>query len=162
MGSYCCYPRCYPPAGEQEVTGRGWQEADEAVQRRGLGVPGPRRGGWVGLLTVDGRRRKVRAATKVDVLAKLNRMRADADRGIVRPDGNATVQPLLDQWARRVMPNRELAPKSRENYELALRVLGAEFGRDRVAKLNTACVERGSSTSRPACTAAASPWGGDR
>ena len=64
------------------------------------------RGGWVGLLTVDGRRRKVRAATKVDVLAKLNRMRADADRGIVRPDGNATVQPLLDQWAERVMPNR--------------------------------------------------------
>ena len=101
------------------------------------------RGGWVGLLTVDGRRRKVRAATKVDVLAKLNRIRADADRGIVRPDGNATVQPLLDQWAQRVMPNRELAPKSRENYELALRVLGAEFGRDRLAKLNTSRVERG-------------------
>ena len=101
------------------------------------------RGGWVGLLTVDGRRRKVRAATKAGVLAKLNRMRADADRGIVRPDGNATVQPLLDQWARRVMPNRQLAPKSRENYELALRVLGAEFGRDRLAKLNTARIERG-------------------
>ena len=101
------------------------------------------RGGWVGLLTINGRRRKVRAATKVDVLTKLNRMRADADRGIIRPDGNATVQALLDQWAQRVMPNRELAPKSRENYGLALRVLGAEFGQDRVSKLNTARVERG-------------------
>ena len=95
------------------------------------------------MLFVDGRRRKVRDATKVDVVAKLNRMRADADRGIVRADGNATVQALLDQWAQRVLPNRMLAPKSRENYHLALRVLSAEFGRDRLARLNTARVERG-------------------
>ncbi|MGI9053016.1 MAG: site-specific integrase [Ilumatobacteraceae bacterium] len=95
------------------------------------------------MLSVDGGRRKVRGATKAAVLAKLNTMRAEVDRGIVSPDGNATVQSLLDQWAQRVVPNRNLAPKSRENYELAVRVLGAEFGRDRLTKLNTARVERG-------------------
>ena len=38
------------------------------------------KGGWIGLLYVDGRRRKVRAQTKTDVLAKLDTLkRADAD-----------------------------------------------------------------------------------
>ena len=61
----------------------------------------------------------------------------------MRPDGNATVKPLLEQWAIKVLPNRDLAPSSYENYDLAVRVLVQEFGSDRLRSLDVQRVERG-------------------
>jgi integrase len=101
------------------------------------------RGGWVGLVYIDGKRRKVRGTSRTDALAAMNQLRIAQGRGRVVPDGNATVQSLLDQYAKRVLPNRDLAPASRENYGLALRVLGTEFGKERIAKLSTRRVEAG-------------------
>ena len=68
---------------------------------------------------------------------------ADHERGIIRPDGHTTVQQLLDQLATKVLSNRTLSPSSQDNYNLALRVPSAQFGSDRIAKLDTARGERG-------------------
>ena len=58
------------------------------------------RGGWVGQVFIDGRRRKVRAKTKTDVLARLASLRrAEADGIVV--NGNATVSRLLTLWRER-------------------------------------------------------------
>lgn len=106
------------------------------------------KGRHVGRLMINGKRITVRAKTLLDARAELNRRSVDIERGVVRADGNATVQPLLDYWASRVMPNkrvrgRELSPSSRENYEMALRVLSAEFGKVRVVKLDGDRVDAG-------------------
>ena len=53
------------------------------------------RGGWVGQLIVDdGRRRKVRARTRVEVEARLTALLRQAAKGIV-VDGNATVGEMI-------------------------------------------------------------------
>ena len=57
----------------------------------------------------------MRARSKVDVLAKMIRRRVEAERGIVVPDGNATVQLRFDHHASHVLSNRELSPSSRDN-----------------------------------------------
>lgn len=106
------------------------------------------KGRHVGRATINGKRVAVYARTRVDAMAKLNRLRVDAERGVQRVDGNATVQPMLDRWRQRVLPGKRvrgepLSPSSRENYQMALRVLGQEFGHDRLAKLTKARVEAG-------------------
>jgi len=100
------------------------------------------RGGWVGLLYVDGKRRKVRAKTKTDVSARLAELRKAAADGVVA-NGNVTVGAVLDVWRERTLANRTLEPKSRDNHDLALRVLAAEFGKVRLRTLDVARVERG-------------------
>ena len=100
------------------------------------------RGGWVGLLYVDGKRRKVRGKTKTDVSARLADLRKAAADGVVA-NGNVTVGAVLDVWRERTLANRTLEPKSRDNYDLALRVLDAEFGKVRLRTLDVARVERG-------------------
>lgn len=101
------------------------------------------RGGWVGQLWIDGRRRKVRGPTKVDVSARLNQLRHQADEGTPPGDGNATVGDLLDLWAARVLANRDLGPSARLEYERALRVLTAEYGTIRLRSLTVDAVEAG-------------------
>lgn len=101
------------------------------------------RGGWVGLIHVDGKRRKVRAATKVDTVAKLNQLRAGELAGRPAVDGNATVSQLLDLWRARVLANRDLSPSTVDNYDRALRTLDAEFGRVRLRSLSVDRVEQG-------------------
>jgi integrase len=100
------------------------------------------RGGWVGLLMVDGRRRKVRARTKTDVLARLAELKhAAAAEGVVA-DGNRTVGQVLKLWRERDLAQRSLESSSRENYERAVRVLDAELGRERLRGLTVERVER--------------------
>jgi len=84
----------------------------------------------------------VRAKTKIDASAKLAALRRAAADGIVA-DGNATVKSVLDLWRERTLANRTLEPKSRDNYELALRVLGDQFGKIRLRTLDVAKIEAG-------------------
>lgn len=103
----------------------------------------PSRGGWIGLAYVDGRRRKVRAKTKVEVSTKLAALRRAGDEGTAVADGNATVGQLIELWRERVLPNRDLAYSSTLSYQRELRVLTAEFGTVRLRSLDVARVERG-------------------
>ena len=100
-------------------------------------------GRWIGEVDIDGKRRRVKAHTKVDASARLGRLIAQGDAGIVRPDGNATVQQLLDRWRDRTLANKDLAPKSLENYHYALTTLSEEFGTVRLRSLTIDRVERG-------------------
>jgi integrase len=100
------------------------------------------RGGWVGLLSIDGRRRKVRARTKTDVLAKLDALKRDAAEG-VSVEGNRTVADVLALWEQRDLATRPLGATSRDNYERAVRVLREELGRERLRSLTVERVERG-------------------
>jgi integrase len=99
-------------------------------------------GGWAGQIFLDGRRRKVRARTRAEVVAKLDKLKSDAAAGIV-VDGKATVGHMLEAWSERTMANRDLSPSSRSNYEWALRVLGHEFGKARLRSLDVDRVELG-------------------
>jgi integrase len=97
--------------------------------------------GWSALVTIDGRRRKVRARTKVDVEAKAAALRRAADDGVV-VDGKATVGQVLSQWRDRVLAGRELAPATRIKYLWTLDQLEAELGKTRLQTLDVNAVER--------------------
>jgi integrase len=99
-------------------------------------------GGWAGQIFVDGRRRKVRARTRADVVRKLDKLKADTAAGIV-VDGQATAGHMLEAWRERTMANRDLSPSSVSNYEWALRVLHHEFGKVRLRSLDVDRVELG-------------------
>lgn len=99
-------------------------------------------GGWAGQIFIDGRRRKVRARTRAEVVSKLDKLKADAAAGLA-VDGRATVGDMLDAWRERTMANRDLSPSSVSNYEWALRVLRHEFGKVRLRSLDVDRVELG-------------------
>jgi integrase len=98
--------------------------------------------GWAGQVTIDGRRRKVRARTKTDTLAKLANLKRTEEAG-TSADPNVTVAHVLDLWRDRTLSNRELAPSSRDTYEQTVRVVRAEFGRVKLTALTVDRVERG-------------------
>jgi integrase len=100
-------------------------------------------GQWVGEAFVDGKRRRVKARTKVDASKRIVDLLRDADQGVAAVDGNATVSTLLDLWRERVLPNRDLSPSSLDNYDRALRMLGHEFGRVRLRSLDVDRIEHG-------------------
>ena len=86
------------------------------------------RGGWVGMVFIDGRRRKVRAKTRFDAAAKLGALRRQADEGVL-VDGNATVADVLARWRDRELASRPMASSTLAKYVWALAHLDAEFGR---------------------------------
>lgn len=100
-------------------------------------------GQWIGEAVVDGKRRRVKARTKVDASKRIVALINDADSGLATADGNATVAQLLDLWRERVMPNRDLSPSSIDNYDRALRMLGHEFGKVRLRSLDVERIEQG-------------------
>jgi integrase len=102
------------------------------------------RGGWVGLTTpdADGRRRKVRARTKTDALARLAERNAAIAEGTLAVDGNETVGKMLDLWRDTVLAGREMAPSTRGRYTWALGALGAELRTERLRALDVDRVER--------------------
>ena len=108
------------------------------------------RGGWVGQLYIDGRRRKVRAKTKSDVLARLAALRrAEADGIVV--NGNATVSQLLRLWRERVIAARPIGSSTRQRYLGALAALDAELGTVRLRRLDVDTVERALDTIATGC-----------
>ena len=102
-----------------------------------------KRGLWIGEAVIDGRRRRTSARTKTEASKRITKLIRDAEHGINPGDGTATVATLLDLWRARVLPNRELSPSAVDNYDRALRMLDAEFGRVRLRSLDVDRIERG-------------------
>lgn len=100
------------------------------------------RGGYLGLIYIDGRRRKVRGRSKTDVLAKFDTLKREAAGGITS-DGNVTVGQVLDDWRERTLADRTLVPGTRDGYENQLVVLQREFGSTRLRSLDVPRVVRG-------------------
>ncbi len=100
------------------------------------------RDGWVGQVYIDGRRRKVRAKTKIDVATKITALKAGEINGTTIADGNATVGQVLDLWRERVLANRG-GPGHGVELRLGVRVLMTEFGKVRLRTLDVERVERG-------------------
>ena len=108
------------------------------------------RGGWVGQLYIDGRRRKVRAKTKTDVLARLaalarRRSRAPSSTATRRSRScsrcGASGSSPLDRSARR---------RGSGTYDGRSPRLDAELGTVRLRRLDVDTVERRSTKSLPA------------
>jgi integrase len=101
------------------------------------------RGGYIGQLWVDGKRRKVRGRTRVDVLAKLAVLRRQEADGTVVADGNATLGDLLDRWRDRELAARKMASTTRERYVWAIGLLRREFATARLRTLDVDRIEAG-------------------
>ena len=99
------------------------------------------RGGWVGMVYIDGRRRKVRAKTAFDAAAKLAVLRRQAADGII-VDGNATVADLLIRWHDRDLASRQMSSSTRGKYLWALGQLDSELGTVRLRRLDVDTIER--------------------
>ena len=114
-----------------------------ARQRAGTGTvyKNAERGTYIGEVTLDGRRVRVTARTKKDAGILLARRIADHKRGVLASDGNATLGQALDAWQTRILPGRDLSPKTVENYVWALAVLRAELGTTRLRRLDVNAVE---------------------
>jgi len=95
---------------------------------------------WVGAITINGRRRKVSAATKADARKRLEALRSDADRGSVG-DGNATVADAVDRWERRVLAGMEIAPSTRMGYQWCTNMIRDTIGKKRLRTLTADDVE---------------------
>lgn len=113
---------------------------------------------YVGEVELDGRRRRVTGRTKTECSQRLAKLIRDHHAGELSANANATVGQMLDRWLEVGMP-RDRAPKTIENNEWAVRVLRAELGRKRLARLTVVDVERAlrniaagkqSATDRPA------------
>lgn len=101
------------------------------------------RGGYIGQAWVDGRRRKVRGRTRVDVLAKLALLRRQEADGTVVADGNATLGDLLDRWRDRELASRKMASTTRERYVWAIGLLRQEFATARLRAVDVDRIEAG-------------------
>ena len=101
----------------------------------------PTRGGYIGLAYIDGKRRKVRAKTKPDTVAKLNQLRIDVAAGF-GGDGNTTVREVIELWRDRVLAGRVLAPSTREMYAWTVPTMIDALGRKRVRTLTVDDIEK--------------------
>lgn len=106
----------------------------------GTVAPDPVRGGWVGRVHIDGARRKVRARTKTEVLAKMAALRREAETGIVI-DGTATVADVLERWRDRELASRTMARATRTKYLWALGQTDATLGAVRLRRLDVDTIE---------------------
>jgi integrase len=100
------------------------------------------RGRWVGRLYVDGKRRKVTARTKVDLLARMVELRHAAVTGEVVPDGSLTFGDVARRWRDRVLDARDLAPSTSDRYRWMLDRVVAELGTRRLRSLTVEDIER--------------------
>jgi integrase len=100
------------------------------------------RGRWVGRLYVDGKRRKVIAHTKVDLLARMVELRHASASGEVVADGRMTFGEIAHRWRERVLDGRALAASTDERYRWMLDRVVAELGTRRLRALTVEDVER--------------------
>jgi integrase len=98
---------------------------------------------WVGQVYIEGRRRKVVARTRPEVVDKLNKLKAAGAYGEAVTDGNLTVGELLELWRTRVLGARDPAPSTAIRSRWILGLLSAEFGTYRLRTLDADRVEGG-------------------
>ena len=86
----------------------------------------------------------MKARTKVDASKRIVNLINDAENGVAPADGNATVAQLLDLWRERCCRTASSRPSSLDNYDRALRMLGARVRpRAGCARLDVERIERG-------------------
>jgi integrase len=100
------------------------------------------RGRWVGRLYVDGKRRKVTARTKVDLLARMAELRHASATGETVADGRMTFGEVARLWRERVLDARAFAPSTSDRYRWMLDRVIAELGSRRLRTLTVEDVER--------------------
>ncbi len=65
---------------------------------------------WVGRVIIDGQPRTVSAPTKSEARRELDALRRSVDDGLPLTAGTVTVAGLLEVWADKALPNRNLSP----------------------------------------------------
>lgn len=105
------------------------------------------RPGYIGELTLDGRRHRVYGATKTDVQAKLTKLRSDHEAGLLVADKSVTVAEVVDQFMTRKLPNltsngRPLTPATLGTYQWAAGIVTEHLGKTQITKLTVQRVER--------------------
>jgi len=96
---------------------------------------------WTGRVVVDGKRRTVVAKTKTEASRRLRDLRAAADAGKPVADGTLTVARLLNQWAEKGLPARNLQPASLATHDWARKIIVEDIGTKRVRSLSPTDVE---------------------
>jgi integrase len=98
------------------------------------------RGDWTGLITIDGKRRRVRGRTKKEVTDKLGALRF-ADPVVARLDRSVALATLLNEWMDKVVARRladgEIAPATAEAHEWAVCLWVHHAGNVRLVNLTT-------------------------
>ncbi|CAB4580503.1 unannotated protein [freshwater metagenome] len=120
-------------AAKRRAKGEGTVYKDEA------------RGDFTGLITIDGKRRRVRGKTKKEVTEKLGALRF-ADPVVARLDRSVTLAALLDDWMTNVVARRladeEIAPATAEAHEWAVRLWTHYAGKVKLVNLTTLAAEK--------------------
>lgn len=117
----------------RRANGEGSVTWDESAQR------------WVARLPRDerGRRAKITATTKTEVVAKLRQRLREREAGLSSAAGRMTVAHYLEGWVRDSLPVLNLADSSKRNHESAVRLhLVPGLGRIKLLKLSPAHVQR--------------------
>lgn len=116
-----------------------------AAKRRGRGEGAlfyrADRNRWIGRVTIDGQPRTVSAQTRTEARRELDALRRAADDGLPLTAGTMTVADLLEVWAEKALPNRDLSPSRLAGHKWAIKVLTEELGGSRVRRLTADQIE---------------------
>jgi len=98
------------------------------------------RGRWVGLVLIDGRRRKVSARTREEAATKVGKL-IHGDPAERDADRRTTLGELLRDWQAKSLEGRKLAPSTVETHRWACRLWTEELGTVRLADLDVVRIE---------------------
>ena len=98
-------------------------------------------GRWIAQVLVDGKKRRAIVDSEAKAKKKLREMLGQMDTGKLVVDGNLTVRQLLDRWAEKALPNRNLQQPTLEVHKWARRILVEDLGGKRVRSLTPDHIE---------------------
>lgn len=78
---------------------------------------------WIAQVRAGGTKHRTSHPTKAAAKRALKQMVRDVDDGLVLDHGNMTVADVLDMWATKALPNRNLAPSTVERHRFAILAL---------------------------------------
>lgn len=116
-------------ASQRRTRGEGSVSFDPARQR------------WIGRVWFDGKRHQVSAKSKEECARKLGGL-IHGEPAKRRADRKATVGRILAEWAESSLPNRSLAPATRDAYSWGVNAWSEVLGRRAAANLGVEDVER--------------------
>jgi integrase len=96
---------------------------------------------WVGRVIIDGQPRTVSAPTKSEARRELDALRRSVDDGLPLTAGTVTVAGLLEVWADKALPNRNLSPSRLAGHTWAIKILNEELGSIKLRRLTADQIE---------------------